>query len=115
MNRAAPVLLPARRRQVKECAWSRLGRAMGKQVRHALIRRVRKGDVKYARKLTNSRTVIVLDHNGEELAFLYSSAAKEIISFLSPDSPETAEWRCWQAASVEILHPGRTRPDGVRR
>jgi hypothetical protein len=50
----------------------------------ALIRRVRKGDVKYARKLTNSRTMIVLDHNGAELAFVYSSASKKIIRFLAP-------------------------------
>ena len=57
------------------------GLAVGKQVRQSLIRRVRKGDVKYARKLTNSRTVIVLDYDGGEMAFLYSSATKEIISF----------------------------------
>ena len=77
------------RRQVKECAWSRFGLAVGKQIRQSLIRRVWKGDVKYARKLTNSRTVIVLDYEGGEMAFLYSSANKEIISFLSPDAPET--------------------------
>jgi hypothetical protein len=56
--------------------------------RAALIHRVHKGDVKYARKLTNSRTLIVLDHNGAELTFVYSSARKEIISFLdSGDAP----------------------------
>ena len=53
-------------------------------MRQILIRRVRKGDVKYARKLTNSRTVIVLDYDGGEMSFLYSSAHKEIISFLAP-------------------------------
>ena len=58
-----------------------------------LIRRVHKGDVKYARKLTNSRTVIVLDYEGGEIAFLYSSASKEIISFLGPDAAETAGFR----------------------
>jgi hypothetical protein len=82
---------------MKECAWSRLGLAVGKQIRQSLIRRVWKGDVKYARKLTNSRTVIVLDYDGGELSFLYSSAHKEIITFLSPDAPETAEWRRGQS------------------
>jgi hypothetical protein len=47
---------------------------------------VRKGDVKYARKLTHSRTMIVLDHDGAELAFVYSSASKKIIRFLAPGS-----------------------------
>ncbi len=64
MSRGPTILLPARRQQVKECAWSRLGLAVGKQIRQSLIRRVWKGDVKYARKLTNSRTVIVLDYDG---------------------------------------------------
>ncbi len=56
----------------------------------ALIRRVHKGDVTYARKLTNSRTMIVLDHDGAELTFVYSSASKKIISFLSPDAARDA-------------------------
>jgi hypothetical protein len=34
--------------------------------------------------------VIVLDHEGGEWAFLYSSASKEIIRFLGPDAPEIA-------------------------
>jgi hypothetical protein len=51
----------------------------------ALIHRVHKGDVKYARKLTHSRTMIVLDHNGVELTFIYSSACKKIISILSKE------------------------------
>jgi hypothetical protein len=71
-----------------------------------------KGDVKYARKLTNSRTVIVLDHDGREIAFLYCSAQKEIISFLSPDAPETAEWR--RARSPAITGSARHRRQGVR-
>jgi hypothetical protein len=62
-------------------------------VRQSLIRRVQKGDVKYARKLTNSRTVIVLDYADGEMAFLYSSKTKEIVSFLPPDAPEIADWR----------------------
>jgi hypothetical protein len=97
---------------MQECAWSRLGLAVGKQIRQSLIRRVWKGDVKYARKLTNSRTVIVLDHDGREIAFLYCSTQKEIISFLSPDAPETAEWR--RARSPAIASPPRRRREGVR-
>jgi hypothetical protein len=53
--------------------------------RAALIRRVHKGDVKYARKLTHSRTMIVLEHDGVELTFIYSSACKKIISFVSKE------------------------------
>ncbi len=81
-----------RRQTVKADALSRLGLTVGRIARKSMISRVRKGDVKYARKLTNSRTVIVLDHEGGEMAFLYSSASKEIISFLSPNAPEIAEW-----------------------
>ncbi|MGB8539421.1 MAG: hypothetical protein WCD57_23560 [Acidobacteriaceae bacterium] len=112
MSRLPTSLLPARRQQVKECAWSRYGLAVGKQIRQSLIRRVWKGDVKYARKLTNSRTVIVLDYEGHEMSFLYSSAHKEIINFLSPDAPETAEWRRGQA--TVIAGPARRRREGVR-
>jgi hypothetical protein len=105
MSSGPTILLPARRQQVKECARSRLGLAVGKHIRQSLIRRVWTGDVKYAHKLTNSRTVIVLDYEGGEMAFLYSSAHKEIISFLPPDAPETAEWRRGQ--STVIAGPGR--------
>jgi hypothetical protein len=56
----------------------------------ALVRRVHKGDVKYARKLTNSRTMIVLDYDDAELTFVYSSASKKIISFLAPDAARDA-------------------------
>jgi hypothetical protein len=105
MSRGPTNLLPARRRQVKEYAWSRLGLAVDKQVRQTLIQRVWKGDVKYARKLTNSRTVIVLDYDGAEIAFLYGGAHKEILSFLSPDAAETAEWRC--AQSTVMADPAR--------
>jgi hypothetical protein len=98
---------------MKECAWSRLGSPVGKQMRQSLIRRVWKGDVKYARKLTNSRTVVVLDYEGRELVFLYSSASKEIISFLPPDAPETAEWRRGHLAVT--AGPARNRREGGRR
>lgn len=110
MSRGPTILLPARRQQVKERAWSRFGLAVDKQIRQSLIRRVWKGDVKYAHKLTSSRTVIVLDYEGCELVFLYSNAHKEIISFLSPDAPETAEWRRGQ--STVKAAPARRR--GVR-
>ena len=112
MSRGPTNLLPARRQQVKECAWSRFGLAVGKQIRQSLIRRVWKGDVKYAHKLTNTRTVIVLDHDGGEMSFLYSNVRKEIISFLSPDAPETAEWR--RAQSKVEASPARRRREGVR-
>jgi hypothetical protein len=106
MSREPRILLPARRQLVKDCAWSRLGLDIRKPARQSLIRRVWKGDVKYARKLTHSRTVIVLDYEGREIA--------EIISFLSPDAPETAEWRRAQSAALVSAHPARHRREGVR-
>jgi len=99
----------AGRQQVKDCAWSRLGLEVGKLARQTLIRRVQKGDVKYAHKLTNSRTVIVLDCADGEIAFLYSSATKEIVCFLAPDAPEIAAWRRSQA-ELAAFHRA---PDGA--
>ncbi len=81
-------------------------------VRQTLVRRVQKGDVKYARKLTNSRTVIVLDSADGEMAFLYSSATKEIVSFLPLDAPEIAAWRRSQPAAPALF---RRRPDGAHK
>ena len=103
------------RRQVKDCALARLGLELGKTVRQTLIRRVQKGDVKYARKLTNSRTVIVLDYKNEEIAFLYSSATKEIVTFLPPDAPETAEWRRSPAAARALLRLRTCAPEEACR
>jgi hypothetical protein len=100
----------AERQQVKDCAMSRFGLAVGKMVRQSLIRRVQKGDVKYARKLTNSRTVIVLDYAHGEIAFLYSSTTKEIVSFLPADAPEIADWRNSQAAALALFPRG---PEGA--
>jgi hypothetical protein len=97
------------RRHVKECALLRFGLEVGKIVRQDLIRRVQKGDVKYARRLTNSRTVIVLDDAHGEMAFLYSSATKEIVSFLPPDAPETADWRRSRAVALAALALLRSR------
>jgi hypothetical protein len=99
----------AERQQVKDCALSRFGLEVGKLARQTLIRRVQKGDVKYARRLTNSRTVIVLDYADGEMAFLYSSATKEIVCFLPPDAPEIAAWRLSQAE----LGVFRRGPDGT--
>jgi hypothetical protein len=69
-----------------------MNRRFGKLERQDLLRRVRKGDVKYARKLTRSRTVIVLDYRGDEMAFLYSNQSKRIIRFLAPDVALAAGW-----------------------
>jgi hypothetical protein len=67
-----------------------MNRRFGKQERQDLIGRMRKGDVTYARKLTCSRTVIVLEYRGDEMAFLYSNASKRIIRFLAPDVAQAA-------------------------
>jgi hypothetical protein len=97
----------ARRRQVKDRALSRFGLEIGRMARQTMIQRVQKGDVRYARKLTNSRTVIVLDYAGSEVAFLYSSSTKEIVSFLPPDTPVIAAWR----GSQTPLTPLRRGPE----
>jgi hypothetical protein len=115
MSRDYGIQWPARRQLVKACAFSRLGLTVGKQARQSMIRRVRKGNVKFARKLTNSRTVIVLDHEGVEWAFLYSGATKEIISFLGPDAPEIADWVEGQAATLPRVAPVCFRRRGARR
>ena len=93
MNPGQHVPFHVRRRHVKDCARQRFGLEVNRHLRQTLVRRVTKGDVKYARKVTNSRTVVVLDYDGREMAFLYSSAMKDIVTFLPPDAPETAEWR----------------------
>jgi hypothetical protein len=41
-----------------------MNRRSGKRERQDLLRRVHQGDIKYARRLTHSRTVIVLDYRG---------------------------------------------------
>lgn len=79
------------------------GRSTGKQVRQDLLRRVRTGNVRYARKLTGSRTVIVLEYAGEELAFLYSSATRRILCFLPPGAPETEDWRHSRRTAQELF------------
>jgi hypothetical protein len=74
-------------------ARERFGLEIGKQARRALIRKVQSGEVKYIRKLTHSRTVIVTDYAGVELTFIYSGALKSIVTFLPPDADETTAWR----------------------
>jgi hypothetical protein len=101
------------RQKTKDGALSRFGLEVGRLVRRALIQRVSKGDVKYARKLTHSRTVIVLDYAGTEMAFIYSGASKEIVSFLPPDAPETADWRNSQSAALALFRPAPSRPGGA--
>ena len=113
MRRPSLVLPPDHRRQMKERALVVFGFDLGKQTRQTLIRRVRKGDVKYARRLTASRTVIVLDYDGCEMTFIYSSAVKDIIGLLEPDAPETAEWRRVQSAAPALPRP-HLRREGVR-
>jgi hypothetical protein len=58
-----------------------------------LLQRVRTGDIRYAHRLTRSLTVVVLDHNGEELTFLYSSARKRILKLLAAGAAETAQYQ----------------------
>lgn len=120
MSRDYSIQWPARRPLGTDGARSPLSRDVGKAARQSMIRRVRKGDVKYARKLTNSRTVIVLDYEGGERAFLYSSATKEILRFLGPDAPEIAEWvhtvtAAAQAAPLPHRYPVWLRLNAARR
>jgi hypothetical protein len=61
------------------------------------VERVQKGDVLYARRLTRSRSAIVLEYAGQEIAFIYSSASKEIVTFLPLDAAELQDWREGQA------------------
>jgi hypothetical protein len=109
LKRDNPISFPALRQQVKDRALSRFGLEVGKLVRQALIQRVGCGDVKYARKLTNSRTVIVLEYAGDEMAFIYSNVTKEIVSFLGPDAPEIAHWRCSQSTLMSFDAPTAKR------
>lgn len=77
---------------VHSCCRSNSGIQVGKETRRELIRRVRRGDVRYAQKLTASRTMIVLEHDGVEMAFVYSKTDKTILRFLQPNAPETVDW-----------------------
>ena len=102
----------AGRQQVKDCALSRLGLEVGKLARQTLIRQeYRQGMSDITTGLTNSRTVIVLDYAQGEMAFLYSSATKEIVSFCRPDAPEMPAWRRSQAELACM----RRGPDGAHK
>lgn len=71
----------------------RFGLEIGKAARRMLIRKVQTGEVKFSRRITRSRTVVVVDYAGVEVTFLYNRARKEILTFLPRDARETAEWR----------------------
>lgn len=86
-------LAAARREHMRCRAMERFGLDAGKLVRRALIHQVQTGEVKFARKLTHSRTVIVTEYAGMELVFLYNGIRKEIVTFLPADAREAAEWR----------------------
>ena len=90
------------------CGLPAASQAAGKRVRQELLRRVRSGDVAYARRLSKSRTVIVLVYAGEEMAFIYSNSGKGILCFLPSNAPETEDWRQSQAIA-RALFP---RPEG---
>lgn len=96
------------RRQMEEHALERFGLQIGKTVRQTLVQRVQRGEVKYARKLTHSRTVVVLDYAGREMALIYSNATGEIVTFLGPGAPETAGWRNSQAAARALFGQGES-------
>lgn len=93
MNRNARPKKKLLRRRMKESAWSWFQLSAGKAARQTLVERVQNGDVRYARRLTRSRTVVVLEYAGQEIALIYSSASKEIISFLPLDAAELEGWR----------------------
>ena len=107
-----PRLPGERRRLVKDCARSRFGLEVGKQARQTLIRRVQKGDVKYARKLTNSRTVIVLDYAGRrDWHFSTAARPRKLSAFWLPmrrklPTGAARNPRCWYS-SVAAMRPGR--------
>jgi hypothetical protein len=88
---------------MEERALERFGLQIGKTVRQTLVQRVHRGEVKYARRLTRSRTVIVLDYAGREIAFVYSNTTREIVTFRGPGAPETADWRNSQAAARALF------------
>ena len=83
----------ARREHMQIRARERFGLEVGKLARRALIRKVHTGDVRFARKLTNSRTVVVAEYKGVEVTFIYCGRMKGILTFLPADTRETAEWR----------------------
>ena len=85
---------------------------LNKRARQYLVTRVHRGDVKFARKLTCSRTVIVLDYGGRERAFVYSNTSGRIVSFLAPDAPEVKEW-VQKKAALRMAQACR-RPLGER-
>jgi hypothetical protein len=99
MKAAYPEL---RRAHMQKRARERFGLEIGKRDRHALVRKVQAGEIKFAHKLTNSRTVVVAEHAGVDVTFIYCRRNKGILTFLPPDARETAAWR----ASCSESQPG---------
>jgi hypothetical protein len=83
----------SRREHMKKRAKERFGVGIGKWARRSLIGKVQAGDVKFVRKPTNSRTLIVAEHAGIEVTFIYSGTSKGIVTFLPAEARETAQWR----------------------
>ena len=38
-----------------------------------------------------------------EMSFIYSSVSKDIVTFLPPDAPETADWRGSQVTALSLI------------
>lgn len=93
----------ARRRHMQRRAAERFGVEIGKFARRTLIAKVQSGEFHFARKLTQSRTVVVADYAGVEVTFLYCGRSKSILTFLPPDARETAAWRASRACSRQEL------------
>ena len=83
----------SKRRRLKESAWSWFQLAASKAARQTLVQKVQNGDVRYARRLTRSRTVVVLEYAGQEIAFIYSGAEEAIVTFLPLDAAELEGWK----------------------
>ena len=86
-------LAAARREHMQARARERFGLEIGRIDRRALVRKVQTGEIRFARKLTNSRTVVVAEHAGREITFVYCGRSKCILTFLPDDARETAAWR----------------------
>lgn len=82
----------ARRQHMQSRAKERFGMEIGSLARRTLIRKVQTGDVQFARKLTNSRTVIVTEYAGVVVTFIYCRKMKGILTFLPANARETAAW-----------------------
>jgi hypothetical protein len=89
----------ARREHMQQRARERFGLEIGKVARRSLIGKLHSGDVCYARKLSQSRTVVVAEYAGIEVTFIYCGRTKSILTFLPPEARETAAWRDRRSAA----------------